>query len=530
MSLENDEIKLEVIRLKSEGLSSRTIGQILGLGKTTVNDFLAQTTYVDWWQNYNDKPIASGEYEDHHKDIEELSEGIYLITSAQNNTFVHYPFLQALEVAAEHLDAEIIVGTFSYNKTGFQNLEKGEGDWFDSKITKYIKDRPVKLAQGLMFLGELNILPTAVNPFSGLQSYAKNNSAIIPHAKLSLESLPRLKGEDARFLYSTGCITKRNYIQKKSGQKGSFDHVYSALIVEVDKDGDWFVRQIISDEDGSFYDLDTLYTKDGVVTGQSIAAIQYGDIHAEKVDEIVQDISWSKSNPDSILNKLKPAYQFVHDVLDHSSRNHHNIKDPYFRFMQFYHGRDSVVKDLRCVKRVLERMNRDYCTTVIVESNHDLALQRWLKEADYKSDPQNAILFLTLQLATYEAMYQNYTDFQVFRHALEEVVGLNHSPIFLKTDQSFKLLDVEFGFHGHLGANGSRGTPNQFLNLGVKTCSGHTHSCSIKSGVYVAGTSSKLDMGYNKGMSSWSHSHIILYKNGKRAIVTIKNGKYRGEF
>jgi hypothetical protein len=34
-------------------------------------------------------------------------------------------------------------------------------------------------------------------------------------------------------------------------------------------------------------------------------------------------------------------------------------------------------------------------------------------------------------------------------------------------------------------------------------------------------------MKYNKGMSSWSHSHIITYENGKRAMLTVRNGKYR---
>ena len=44
---------------------------------------------------------------------------------------------------------------------------------------------------------------------------------------------------------------------------------------------------------------------------------------------------------------------------------------------------------------------------------------------------------------------------------------------------------------------------------------------------WQAGTSSDLDMKYNKGLSSWSHSHIITYQNGKRAMLTMRNGKYR---
>jgi len=58
---------------------------------------------------------------------------------------------------------------------------------------------------------------------------------------------------------------------------------------------------------------------------------------------------------------------------------------------------------------------------------------------------------------------------------------------------------------------------------------GHTHSTGIIDGVYTAGVHGKLDMDYNKGPSSWSHSHVITYPNGKRAIITIKDGKWRAD-
>jgi hypothetical protein len=36
-----------------------------------------------------------------------------------------------------------------------------------------------------------------------------------------------------------------------------------------------------------------------------------------------------------------------------------------------------------------------------------------------------------------------------------------------------------------------------------------------------------MDLGYNVGLSAWSHSDIITYANGKRAIVTFFRGKWR---
>ena len=79
---------------------------------------------------------------------------------------------------------------------------------------------------------------------SGLYNYTGDQSAIIPHAKLELESVPTHKEDETKLMYTTGAVTMRNYIQQKAGQKAEWHHAYSALVVEVDDDGDWFVRQI----------------------------------------------------------------------------------------------------------------------------------------------------------------------------------------------------------------------------------------------------------------------------------------------
>jgi hypothetical protein len=87
---------------------------------------------------------------------------------------------------------------------------------------------------------------------------------------------------------------------------------------------------------------------------------------------------------------------------------------------------------------------------------------------------------------------------------------------------------IECGSHGDLGINGSRGSINAFQKAGTRYNIGHSHSANIKDGVCQSGTSGKTDKGYNRGITSWSHSLITTYPNGKRTIITIKNGKYRG--
>jgi hypothetical protein len=520
---------VEIKRLTSQdGLSSRKIAEMYGVGKSTIGDLLRKETYTDVWEKEDDKPLAGGNIYNVLKDRKNLEGNKFVFTSAQNNTFVHDSFLKALEVYCEHNGAELIVGRYLYNKNGFQNGEKDE-PWFDPKIKKYLLPEGRQVAKGLVWCGELNILPTAVNPLSGLQNYTNDNSGIVPHAKLQMESLPTPKFEDARLMYTTGTVTQRNYISQKSGQKASHHHAFAAVVVEVDTEGDWFVRQLHAEsKTGAFYDLDKYYTKTGVVGGCNIEAINYGDIHVAKLDNTVANVSWLAK--DSILDTLKPKYQMVNDVLDFQARNHHNVKDSHFMFSMFHNGTEDVKKEIRQTTDVLCDMKRDFSEVVVVESNHDLALLRFLKEQDYRKDPVNAIFFLEMQLATYKAIEARNTNYSCFEKACHVVNSETEDGVrFLRTDESFRVAGIECGQHGHLGVNGARPSVKSFVKQGIRFNTGHTHSPSIQDGVYTAGVSGKLDMGYNKGAGSWVHAHILTYSNGKRTIVTIKNGKWRSQ-
>ena len=104
--------------------------------------------------------------------------------------------------------------------------------------------------------------------------------------------------------------------------------------------------------------------------------------------------------------------------------------------------------------------------------------------------------------------------------------------LFLGEDESYVICPdahggIECGMHGHLGINGAKPSPLSLSKMGRKANTAHTHSAAIVDGMYVAGTSTKLEVGYNKGPGSWSQSHIVTYPSGKRAIVTIQGGKWR---
>lgn len=462
----------------------------------------------------------------------------YLLTAAQDDTDVHTPFWENLLTYAAHLGAEVMVGPFTYNKAVFSDHETRNGA-FRAELQPYLRYDQVDLGP-LLFCAEMNTLPTATHPLSSLEPYTGLKWGVFPHAKIQLVSVPTVVGQPAKQIMTTGCCTLPNYILKKAGLKAQFHHCIGATLVEIDAAGRLWCRQINAASDGSFYDLDALVAEGEVSHGHRVEAITWGDIHREKVDPDVADAAWgfdvetetSTPRPDTMIDALRPRYQFYHDLFDGEPRNSHRIKDHRFRFQMVLNGTDLVEDAVGLSSRFLRSTEREFCQSVVVFSNHDDQLSRWLDTADFREDAANALYFLRLQTVRYEAMARGEKRFNIFRHALAQADPKRLSGIeFVDDDQSFVICQsaggVECGMHGHLGINGARGNAVQLTKTSMKINKGHDHSPSIHAGVYTAGLSGLLDQGYNKGLSGWAHTHIVTYPNGKRTLVTMTGGRWR---
>ena len=153
----------------------------------------------------------------------------YILTAAQNNTHVDSRVWNNLLALREYYDARLMVGTYTYNKKslgakGAKRKTSKEQDsnveWWDTVIEPYVADQGEELAPGLEWCGEMQILPTASDPLSGMQGYTGRHSSIFPHAKITMSSVPSGQNELTKLMYTTGAVTAANYIQKKAGLKG----------------------------------------------------------------------------------------------------------------------------------------------------------------------------------------------------------------------------------------------------------------------------------------------------------------------
>lgn len=473
----------------------------------------------------------------------------YIVAAAQTQTKVNKGFWNNLLALAKYYDAEVLVAPFAYNKQAFGHqsnskpgAKSGENELFsamDPALAPYLVSDRVQLAKGLVFCAEVQILPTATDPLSGLETYTGRASGIFPHAKIELRSVPSMRDEPTKFNYTTGCVTRHNYIQKKAGQKGEFHHAYGALIVEVTKDG-WWVRQLNADKYNTVYDLDICAAHDDEI-GASIfsaggaEALVSGDVHVAELDPEVKEATWGK---DGLVDLLAPRVQVLHDVFDMRSRPWQDEQSFHRQFEKHVKKQESVEDEVRECAMVLNELCGKVGETIIVRSNHDLKLEKWLDTGDYKKDLVNAPFFLRAQLAKVSAILRGDKSFNVLKWAITSVATshqftalLGKGVRYLAEDESYILCPeagggIECGSHGHLGVNGARGTPKGFTKMARKMIIGDKHSAGIYGGVYVTGTCTGRNVAYAKGPSSWSPTDCVVYRNGKRALVTMWRGRF----
>ena len=417
------------------------IAQEMGLARGTVHHHIEKMGGIK-------RPLAAGSVkgivEEQAKLPTKNHVERYILTAAQNNTYVNKPFWRNLTALAEHYDAKIMVGTFSYNQNHYGELavKKGKAKpvekelWYDPLIKPFISDDRIELGEGLVWCGEMNIMPTSDDPLSGLETYSHRKSAIFPHVKLAMRSVATMQGEGTKLNYTTGACTLKNYIQKKAGLKAEHHHAYACLVVEVNHDGNWFVRQVgAAHEDCELQDLDVLVKNGKVTTGNKIESITWGDLHATMLDPNVEALS------QEMLDALRPSTQFLHDVMEGVSVNHHEAKNCHAKYKAYLRGLSSVADEVRQTVSKVATYERPWCKTVVVDSNHDNWITRWLQEHDYRLDPMNARFFLQAQDATYEALERGDERFHMLEWAMQKF-NCPKSIQFLRTDESFVICVV----------------------------------------------------------------------------------------
>jgi hypothetical protein len=444
----------------------------------------------------------------------------FIITWAQNDTAVHKTFLKNLEVYANEIEADIhiILGRYKNPTSVFTDKEH---DTWDPDVIKYSDANRHNIHKYVSIMSDIKIQPTATNPMSDMQGMSGINSCIFGSPKVQLEMIPVLDESKPKMMLTTGSVTLKNYTDSKAGKKGEFHHTFGFVIVEIKDKDVFFVRQVTADDKtGSFSDL-YYRVENGVVSrNNSIEALILGDVHFGHHDQEIINKTFE------LTSVLKPKHVVLHDVFDGDSISHHQLKDPFIQYAKEVNGTNDLNKEIDMMIECLKPFEQ-FENVVIVRSNHDDFLDRWLKNEDWKKQPtfKNSRLYMKLSDILLEQYANNYHNVKGVIPAL-----INKAyPKFITLDRrsSYKVKGGwELGQHGDIGSNGSRGSLLQFRRLNTKIVVGHYHTPGRKDGAIAVGTSTSLRVGYNLGPSTWLQSHVIIHNDGRAQHVNFINGEY----
>ncbi len=490
------------------------LGQEFGVSERTIRQWVSEKLKLK--ERPDIEPI---QYSLAKKKKLDKTKNRFIITWAQNNTPVHPKFLKNIEAYAKFIDADIHVIAGRYKNPTSVFTDSDEDFWVE-EVNPYLDANRHDIHKYLSVMSDVKIQPTATNPMSGLAGMSGINSCIFGSPKIQMEMIPVLEGNRPKMMLTTGSVTQMNYTDSKAGKKGEFHHVYGFAVVEIKDKNTFFVRQVTADDkSGAFSDLFYKVDNAEVTKLDSIAAIVFGDIHYGIHDQEVLDTTLG------MLEKIKPEHVVLHDVFDGKSINHHEMKDPFIQFSKEIAGTNSVEKEVNVMLDGLKAFEK-FKNVVIVRSNHDDFLDRWLKNEDWKKQPtcKNSLVYMQ-----YSAMLlkQYAVDQYDVKGLIPELINSKYPKyITLGRNASYSVKNWELGQHGDVGASGSRGSLLQFRKLNTKIIVGHYHSPGRKDGAMAVGTSTGLRVGYNIGASAWLQSHIIIHNDGKAQHINFIDGEY----
>ena len=307
----------------------------------------------------------------------------FVITSAQNNTPAFKAFLESLHIYCKYKKAKLIIIPVHYrNVTAWQ---QGDVKHFDSYIEPYLVHGDISLGH-LLIRSHVRLEAPSANPLMGKQAHGGDKWIVFGNPQHRLEPVATPADLIPKKMFTTGSCTKKNYSESDRGEKAKFNHIFGALSVNFVKGSNIpFVRQLNSDDKGSFYDLDKRFSPKGFTSNHNIESLTTGDEH--ELWNIVKNPTYNNKN--SIVKKLKPKYIVRHDLLDGYARSHHHEKSPLKGFSKWANGLDDYREE---IERAIDFVNRTTprgSTTLFVPSNHNDHLDQWLDRANPNKDFTN---------------------------------------------------------------------------------------------------------------------------------------------
>lgn len=446
----------------------------------------------------------------------------FVVTTAVTGCEVHKPFYASLKQFCEINNAKLLILVCSDpakpkdRDTGFQKIHK-------SLLDETILIEKSALNSNL-WISNVKLSAKHMRPTAGYKNRAKKlGSCIFASPKISLEyaSVRNNKDKLPHFVATTGAITVPDYntemyMALRTAEIAEFDHKMGAAYVEIVDNEKFHYTQIeCKSDNGEIFLRDASYRPNREPVKVRAEAFIMGDLHAGATDPRVAKC-WEE-----VIKLTRPRYIAIHDGFNGASVNGHIDNDFIAKALRAMEGRDSVEDEIKVFAESLKHWASMCEKLLIIPSNHNDWLERWLRKAKFTAGDKNSYVGICLAKAAMEKK-------NPLRYAVEEIAGIKiPNIVWLGRNEDFLIEGIQVNCHGDVAANGVKGSLAGMVNSYIESFSGHTHTAGILFDAWQVGTSCYLQEEYNNGASTWTNTSGLIYKGGSRCLINVIDGEWR---
>lgn len=435
----------------------------------------------------------------------------FVVTTAVMGKEVNKPFVNAIKTYAQRNEALLLVLPCEDVASRGKKAKAIELSPELNDFRVVFKD--TYLNRNLC-LSAIKVSAKQINPLTGLDRMAvkREASIIVASPKVFLRYIPNMHYDIPPAVMTTGAVTINNYdtdkyMSKRTSVLAENDHMYGAVIIEIEDDNIFHFRHVQASSYNSITDMGYDYLPNGKVERLEGTVMVMGDSHTGYHDKELHFATMDMARNTGVSTVV------LHDVFNGTSISHHDNNKGITKAIKACENRLGLELECTAVKNYIKNIESYGVDVIIPQANHNSHLLRYLEEGRYVGDPMNYKFSLKLAYAACEGK-------NPLQYAIESLLGyVSDSVKWLKTDESCKKYGVEIANHGDRGANGSRGSLAIFEKGLGNSVTAHTHTAAILRNVCSVGTMSLMNMGYNEGLSNWTRTCCLIYKNGTKQLV-----------
>lgn len=475
---------------------------------------------------FNEKSFDEGYADRLEEEIKDYK--VFIVTTAVYGKKINEAFFNALKTYRDARKGMIILTACAD--------AKGTREQFKASFDPRLKEcrfalRDLKLNERVMIC-DVQQSAKQQNPIGAwekLTSY-HDSSVILAGCKQALKYVPTYREKMPHALMTPGAVTECDFnnvyfMSKRTAKKAELDYQTGALIIEIVDSHKFHVRQVQSNADGSFTDLRTRYYPDGRIEPVYEATLVMGDSHVNAAD-----IELTKSIREGLVRDGFVDTVVFHDLCNGTSVNPHEEND-FLRLAEKYNdGSYVLMNEVNSIVEYINSWTYLGINVVVVNSNHDNFVERYVRSQKHVLRHDTANFSIINDLTYYYNRGEVDCALKWLVENRADIKLQNPEKVkWLKEDESYIKYGTELGFHGHRGANGAKGSLKTFENALKSAVLGHSHSGAIKCKIFQVGTTSYLDQGYNKGLSSWTRTCCLVHADGTKQLINFiptDNGGY----